>query len=395
MIFGKSYNNIELDDIENLIKNQIQETKTLDYKREIKLNSDSEKKEFLNDVASFANTDGGILIYGVTEKKDENGQNTGFPEEICGIGEINFDKLKQKIELLILNSIEPNIPNIIIKQFIFGEKNILFLGINKMNGLPRMVTFNHSNKFYKRNNSGKYLVDIYELNQLFMENIELTKELDNFRLERLENIKNKTSDKENSNSLVIVHIIPVNYFRQKHLSFIDHKILEDIREIGLLGNSNGLNYRHNLDGYLIITKNQNKITSYSQIFRNGIIELLTSQFSNINEGKEYLYLPWMEKKILNQVKKILNFYKNWEISPPFSIYISILNTLNKTIYSVNPYYTKTFTDKDLLIPDILINNFDENIDKVLKDAFDIIWQSVDIRESPSFNSNGNLRENNS
>ena len=81
-LLGKRADQIDAEDISRLVTNQIQETKALDYKKELKLSQDKDKKEFLFDITSMFNTDGGCLIYGIEERKDEKGQNTGIPESI-------------------------------------------------------------------------------------------------------------------------------------------------------------------------------------------------------------------------------------------------------------------------------------------------------------------------
>lgn len=53
-------------DLLALISNAVSEGRTIDYKRELPGNSDGEKKEFLADVSSFANTSGGDLIFGLS-----------------------------------------------------------------------------------------------------------------------------------------------------------------------------------------------------------------------------------------------------------------------------------------------------------------------------------------
>jgi predicted HTH transcriptional regulator len=54
-------------DLLGLITNGIAESRTLDYKRSLPGNSDADKKEFLADVSSFANTAGGDLVFGIDE----------------------------------------------------------------------------------------------------------------------------------------------------------------------------------------------------------------------------------------------------------------------------------------------------------------------------------------
>lgn len=56
-------------DLDQLIANSVLEGKTIDYKLALPSNSDLDKKEFLADVSSFANTSGGDLIFGVDESE--------------------------------------------------------------------------------------------------------------------------------------------------------------------------------------------------------------------------------------------------------------------------------------------------------------------------------------
>src|SRR5665647_731735 len=100
MIFG-NYNSITFQDIERLVSNKIPESRTLDYKRDLNIEKGDDRKDFLYDISSFANTDGGTIIFGVSECKDSSGQNTGIPDVIFGLNLENSDKLIQKIEDLI------------------------------------------------------------------------------------------------------------------------------------------------------------------------------------------------------------------------------------------------------------------------------------------------------
>lgn len=61
----KPLESIVLEDIQGLIDNQVGETKTIEYKRDIPGNSDGDKVSFLRAVSSIANTAGGDVLYGV------------------------------------------------------------------------------------------------------------------------------------------------------------------------------------------------------------------------------------------------------------------------------------------------------------------------------------------
>ena len=58
-------NEINQTNIETLITDKIEESRTLEYKEELPIGTDNEKKEFLADVSSFANALGGDIIYGI------------------------------------------------------------------------------------------------------------------------------------------------------------------------------------------------------------------------------------------------------------------------------------------------------------------------------------------
>jgi len=160
-LFGIRVDKLQEKDISRLLENQIQESKTLDYKKEINLQKDKDKKEFLFDVSAMYNTDGGCIIFGIEEEKDESGQNTGKPLKIVDLEVENFDKLFQQIEDIIKNSTDPSITHISLKEIQLEEGKVLIIGIPKGLGLPSMVTYKSSNKFYKRRNTGKFLVDTY------------------------------------------------------------------------------------------------------------------------------------------------------------------------------------------------------------------------------------------
>ncbi len=64
-------NNIEEineSDLQHLIDEEIIELKTLEYKEKLPNNTDSDKKKFLATISSFANANGGDVVFGIIEK---------------------------------------------------------------------------------------------------------------------------------------------------------------------------------------------------------------------------------------------------------------------------------------------------------------------------------------
>ncbi len=63
----KPLNEIAEADIQQLKASGVEEGKTIEYKRDLPGTKDEDKRELLADVSSFANTEGGDIIYGGAE----------------------------------------------------------------------------------------------------------------------------------------------------------------------------------------------------------------------------------------------------------------------------------------------------------------------------------------
>src|SRR5437773_2384506 len=97
-------------DILALITDQVQESLTLDYKACDSLaRTDVKKNEVSKDVSAFANSAGGVIVYGVLEDKH-------FPTKI-DVGYNPNDISKEWLEQVINSNIQRRIDGIIINQF--------------------------------------------------------------------------------------------------------------------------------------------------------------------------------------------------------------------------------------------------------------------------------------
>ena len=67
-------------DLLELRENEVGEGLLYDYKLELYGSSDADKKEFLKDVSSFANTAGGHILIGIAEEQ-------GLPTDIVGVAD--------------------------------------------------------------------------------------------------------------------------------------------------------------------------------------------------------------------------------------------------------------------------------------------------------------------
>jgi len=396
-LFGTRINDITDKEINRLIENSIPESKILDYKKELKIDTGDERKEFLFDIASFANSEGGIIIFGIEEKKDNKGNNTGLTKEISGIEIDNDDKLILKIEDLVKNNLEPQISSLEIKILKINDKHILLIGIPKLIDIPHMVTFKSSNKFYKRRNNGKILMDVYDLKNVFLKSYELKEKINEFRLNRIYAVRElKYLPKLDVEGSFFLHVIPfgsgndssINISSQTNINYLAKK-LGSIRV-------SGWDYRHNLDGFMTFSHDlQNRIPfSYVQLFRNGALEYYTSHFHYKREGQpEVLDFAGLtfEKITVQKIKESFDVLKFFKIEPPYVVYISIFDLDEGVILTQDGWRdsSEVIGKKELILPDMIFNDLSFDIAKKMQPIFDILWQAGNYPKSPFFDDNGN------
>ncbi len=105
--------------LDEMIADCVEESFSLDYKRADSLaKSDGKKREVTKDVASFANSAGGILIYGIAEYEDEPRKHR--PERIDAI--VRDDISKEWLDQVI-QTIQPRIDGVIIHPVTISESN--------------------------------------------------------------------------------------------------------------------------------------------------------------------------------------------------------------------------------------------------------------------------------
>jgi len=393
-MINKKIEDITEADLQALIANNVLEGKTIEYKKELPGNTDSNKKEFLADVTSFANTSGGDLIFGIEEDNS-----THEPRSLIGTEVENIDIEKTRLDNIIRTGVEPRLLNVTIKPiFLNNSKYAVLIRIPKSWISPHRVIFSGHSKFYARNSSGKYDMDIdelriaFNLSETFIENIR------NFITDRISKIlSNETPVALEPYPKTVLHIITIEAFQTARIYEID-SIFENRHEKLPLLYRSVLNGRYNLDGIVTYSDRQEGdiYSSYTQLYRKGIIEAVDSRILIPRDIRgnilKIISSKLFEEKIIKSTSSYLNLLSELSIEPPVFIFLRMLNVKGYRITTGNQFapYSQDSIERDILtLPEIMVQNYNDNIEKLLKPIFDLIWNACGEPKSLNFDEDGN------
>ncbi len=377
-MINKPLDQLTLGDIKDLIENQVQEDKNIDYKETLPGNADGDKKEFLADVSSFANLNGGDIIFGIKEKRDERNNSTGIPEAIMGL-EFNYDQEKQRLENIILDGIKPRIYVSFLPIQINEENKILIVRIPKSWNPPHLVEFQKNRKFFSRNSSGKYQLDIDEIRNAFIASESIRERINDFRSSRLNKILIDQAPVAMDNfAKLVLHLMPLESFSKTavfDISLIgykasNHKLVPINRRYSIS--------RFNFDGLI-----RNYGSDYIQLFRNGMIESVCK----INHNLETVDQSFFEKHMVQSIIAYKAALQELNINPPIVITLDYINIRGLSLlYNIRQAEA---IREDVLNPgEVILKNDDSNIPKIMKPVFDAIANASGFERSLSYNDNG-------
>lgn len=374
--------NIQIADISLLVGTKTAENQFLEAKLKLPGQNNSDKTEFLSDIVSFANAEGGIIFYGIQEIK-------GFFSHLIGVHSENIDKEILRLRNIIDFGISPRIPNVEIHFLEFDlESYIIFIRIPKSWAAPHMVSLQEYNKFYIRSSNKKLIMDHSQIKQSFLLMEAIPQRMRQFRVERVNKIlENPSPLSRQLPHFIIIHLIPLSAFASEQIYHLPSPDTEEGLLIPFDGYEFNSRSRFTLDGIQFLSFNhENFNRAFLIAFRNGVIETVNNRTIG---DPEITYL--FEFEIIKFLIKTLDYQKKMGIQPPIYFFLSLLGSSGRkmTIGSwggtMNEKYNQGIERDQLLIPESVIPDYEySNLPKYLKSSFDAIWNSVGWPRSQNY-----------
>lgn len=387
MLLGKRLDQWTEQDLHVLVQNQVSESRQLDYKQELKLKTDKDKRDFLADVCAMANTAGGYLIFGVEE-------DDGIPTAIPGLENFNPDEDIRRIESLVQSSINPRlVPGLEPKDIkLSNGRYALILYVPRSWAGPHAVTFGGTFRVYGRGDKQNFLMDMQQLRQAILQSALFEQQLRDFRRERLALIQTRRELPAPlvDDPLLVVHCAPAGAWSPG--SFLDVVAAE--RDGNLLQLLNASVSRFNLDGFVRHPQlsSHGRVSYYLQVFRSGIIEHVRSLIPE-NAG-EFSFVD-IEERVITTSRHALPALKTLGAAAPVWIMVSLIGLKGAKLVSqstgLSGYEENYggFVDRDpLVLPEIMVDDFDADLDQTLRPLFDMLWQSAGYPQCLHYDKDG-------
>lgn len=379
----------------DLVTNQVSETKTIEYKQTIPGNSDSDRKEFLADISSFANASGGHIVYGMKEHE-------GIPVEICGLDGEDPDSLVGGLDARIRDGIRPRIPGVAVRWIpLSSGRGSVVIRIPKSFASPHMVIYKGTSRFFSRHSNGKYQLDVEEIRASFLLSDSIAQRIREFRLDRIAKIRDKdTPVPLPRGAKVALHIVPLAGFSVPALIDLQQvsKPSPEILLTPLAHEHSGSNGRFNIDGYVryALSHDEQLAASYIQIYRNGALEAVDASLLEPYDGKLSVPSVAFEEEILKSVRNYTAALQRLDVNVPLVVMLTLMGVSGYTMAVKGNWYARvnpiTIQTDVIVVPETIYESYGTDIARIMKSAFDVVWNAAGWARSMCYDENGVRKE---
>lgn len=156
-------------DVRAFLQQRIGENLTLDYKRELSTNSNRDRAELCKDVSALANSQGGMIVYGVDEDSTDRTPQlppAGTPRTV------GRQSVEEWASQVLRSGVQPSL-DFEMETFDYGggpDRCVLVVRTNASPSAPHMVTLKGDNRyygrFYRRSNYESRIAEEYEVREM-------------------------------------------------------------------------------------------------------------------------------------------------------------------------------------------------------------------------------------
>jgi hypothetical protein len=389
---GIPFNELSEDHLNSLVKLRIPESSRIEYKSELKISNDSDKREFCKDVSALSNSLGGYIFFGIAE-------NDGWPSDIPGI---TFNEtILQQLYQILTSGISPRLQVVTETVIPLKKGNTVLVIKVQPDGYLHQVKY-HDNRFYKRTGTITVLMESSDVETFF--NAKSQKPTNDRMQESISEYHSALKTKKyfkgiNGKGICALYISPEIDSYKINLSNIPDNFTALFKPLYCSGWSSEISGR---TVYTIGSGRDEKTPfAVTAVNERGEVKAYNSFLFENPFGKQYVaegsvgYIPSIayEREYIHSVHLYLNSLSELGVQVPFYVQIALLNVRGYTL-AVDQFRfgTSRIIQQDDILPDVIHiqseSQFKTHSDvaKILKFSFDFIWREFGFERSFNYNS---------
>lgn len=386
----KSIDRIEAADILALVENHEEERRTIDFKRDLPGNADKDRNELRADVTSFANANGGDLIFGVAEE-------AGVATAVPGLPGVDADAEIRRIESVIQSSVDPRIPGVETRKIdIPGGAPVIVVRVPKSWRGPHLVKINDTFRMFGRNSKGKYIFDATEIRSAFALSEQLPERIRLWRDDRLAKVIGGDAPVPmDEGGRLFIHLVPLASFAG-HVEFSAAELGTQQVQFPPPG-AGGWSHRVNLDGVVTFTGprgDAQQSNAYCQVFRSGRVEAVSARIVHARDTQRMVGSVWYEEAAIRSIGSYLKGLKELGVQLPIVVLMTISGAKGAWLAVSQRLMGRSDNtiDRDVLIlPDVLVETYGADVATLLRPVFDAVWNSAGWERSFNYDDHGKWR----
>jgi hypothetical protein len=272
-------------------------------------------------------------------------------------------------------------------------KHVLIVRIPKSIARPHAVTVGKHFRFYGRNTTEAYPLEVSDLRHAFLASEMLAEKMRGFRRDRLSQIAvGETPLPLVPRPKLVLHMLPVSAFELGTRYEMSKALRGKVQPISCSQGSD----RFNFDGFLAYDGDigGGQAGTYTQLFHNGTIEAVDTWVFADREKARSIPSESFEIQLVGAVGRYTALLVELGVDLPIWVCLSLLGVKGYGMWlGLGAYYphVQPVERDDLIIPEIEMNDGERAVEQILKPAFDSIWNACGYERSENYDEQGNWR----
>lgn len=382
---GQPLASVSIDDLRRLIANAVPESLHLDYKRELKLDDKDEKKEFLRDLTALANSEGGMIIYGMEEDRDTAGKPTGIPRSVDGFPILNRDFFVLSVEHIIKDGIDERLPSYQLATVpVAGDNHVLMIRVPPSLRAPHMVTLGGERRFFIRGNSGRQDMSTAQVRDSVLRTESVVERIRTFIEKRAEKHAGAPTQ---SRPFWMLHVIPL-VRTGVALDVTDQAVIKRLREIETPHGGSG---RHSIDGYQVGERDPEGLISHTLVFRDGTIEFLDQgSFAQHAKGVNYFACGLFDQLLFKLLRSALELYREGRLQFPAVVSITIQSIKGYSMPPARLVFDRSqpISENAITPEPLILTHLPDDVTMLLRPLLDFSWNAFGLPRCQGYDAAG-------